>query len=264
MRLEDPPIEYVAAMDAICEKAKAQNCRIWIDSEQQAVQGGIDKWTIPLMRKYNKRGNALVYNTIQAYLKESRTKLKHQLALAAKEDWTLCVKLVRGAYIGTDPRHKIHNTKKDTDESYDGIVADLLAGTNLGFSPEQFPKVQLFIAGHNPDSVGKAMDRIQSLHAQNKLKIVPDFGQLQGMADQVGCRVIQRCAQIEREKESGQSNIVVPRIYKCLTWGTLQECFHYLYRRMVENSGGTDRMKDGLAAYRGELKRRLLRRPVGA
>jgi proline dehydrogenase len=46
-------------------------------------------------------------------------------------------------------------------------------------------------------------------------------------------------------------------VYKCLTWGSVQECMQYLLRRAVENSGGTVRMKDGYAAYLGELKRRM-------
>ena len=146
MRQEIPCPEFVEAMDAICQKAKVKNCRIWIDAEQDAVQGGIDEWTIELMRKYNADGygKALIYNTIQAYLRRSRTKLEEQLKLADKEGWTLAVKLVRGAYIGTDPRKNIHDTKKDTDDSYDGIVRDLLSGVGFGFQG-RIPELQLFI-----------------------------------------------------------------------------------------------------------------------
>ena len=48
------PKAFVKAMDAILQKASAQNCRIWIDAEQQFLQGSIDRWTIDLMRKYNR------------------------------------------------------------------------------------------------------------------------------------------------------------------------------------------------------------------
>ena len=296
----EAPAVFNEAMDAICRKAKARDCRVWIDAEQQIIQGkcyrkhisqlgnttrdnvgpcsrcismhkfgiltdicsigGIDKWTIDLMRKWNTDGNVLVYNTIQSYLKASRTKLKEQLALASKENWTLAVKLVRGAYIATDYRDRIHDTKKDTDESYDGIVRDLLTGSNLGFAEGHFPDVRLFLAGHNPNSVAAALDRIQTLSEQGKLKCVPDFGQLQGMSDELGCKVLKTCAEFERKRESGSSRTVVPRIYKCLTWGSIQECMQYLYRRVVENSGGTDRMKDGLSAYRLELRGRAFGR----
>ena len=78
MKNEDAPQEFVEAMDQICQAARAKNARIWIDAEQQILQTAIDSWTINVMRKYNRDGRVLVYNTIQAYLKSSRDKLKHQ------------------------------------------------------------------------------------------------------------------------------------------------------------------------------------------
>jgi hypothetical protein len=240
-------------MHQICQKAQAQGCRIWVDSEQHAVQTAIDRWAIPFMRKYNTNGSALVYNTLQAYLKHSRSKLHSQLALAQQEGWTLAIKLVRGAYIDSDPRERIHDTKEDTDNSYNSIVHDLLSGgTNLGFTPEEMPKVQLFLAGHNPASVNAAIDLMQSLSSAGKLHIKPEFGQLQGMADELGCSVLQRADGLRE-----QGAVAVPLVYKCLTWGSVQECMQYLLRRAVENSGGTARMKDGYRAYVGELRRRV-------
>lgn len=209
------------------------------------------------MRKYNVSNTALVYNTLQAYLKHSRSKLQAQLTTAKQEGWTLAIKLVRGAYIDSDPREQIHDTKDDTDKSYNGIVHDLLSGSNLGFSPETMPNVQLFLAGHNPASVGTAIDLMQSLSAAGKLKTKPEFGQLQGMADELGCSVLQRADGLRAKEVQGGKSVAVPLVYKCLTWGSVQECMQYLLRRAVENSGGTARMKDGYAAYLGELKRRM-------
>ena len=100
MRNEELPQQFHDSMTAVCEKAKERNCRIIIDAEQSVVQKAIDKLTIDLMRRYNPLdGQALVYNSLQAYLKAAREKLKDQLALANKEGWQLAVKLVRGAYI---------------------------------------------------------------------------------------------------------------------------------------------------------------------
>jgi len=243
-------------MHQICQKAQSQGCRIWIDSEQHAVQTAIDRWAIPFMRAYNTNtdGSALVYNTLQAYLKHSRSKLQSQLALAQQEGWTLAIKLVRGAYIDSDPRERIHDTKEDTDNSYNGIVHDLLSGSpNLGLAPSSpQPNVQLFLAGHNPASVNAAIDLMQTLSSAGKLQIKPEFGQLQGMADELGCSVLQRADGLRE-----QGAVAVPLVYKCLTWGSVQECMQYLLRRAVENSGGTARMKDGYRAYVGELRRRV-------
>nr|POF01395.1 putative proline dehydrogenase, mitochondrial [Quercus suber] len=254
---KEPPQEFLDAIHEICQTAQTRGCRLWIDAEQQVLQQGIDAWTIQLMRHYNKNGRGIVYNTLQAYLKASRKKLKHQLALAEKEGWTLSIKLVRGAYIDNDRRELIHDTKSDTDDSYNAIVRDLLTGTNLGLPEHRVPKAQLFLAGHNPESIAAAWHLIQDLGEQNKLKILPDFGQLQGMGDEIGCRLLQQCEELRTERGPG---VAIPKVYKCLTWGSLQECMQYLFRRAVENRGGTDRMRDGLSAYVGELRRRYLGR----
>ena len=106
--------------------------------------------------------------------------------------------------------------------------------------------------------VGAAIDLMQSLAASGKLKIKPDFGQLQGMADELGCSVLQRADTLrEKARGAGEERVAVPLVYKSLTWGSVQECMQYLLRRAIENSGGTARMKDGYAAYLGELKRRM-------
>ncbi|KAK3711473.1 proline dehydrogenase [Vermiconidia calcicola] len=42
MRQESPSPALGAAMDAICQKAKAQGCKLWIDAEHQNIQAGID------------------------------------------------------------------------------------------------------------------------------------------------------------------------------------------------------------------------------
>lgn len=180
MRQEEPCPAFVAALDAICHKAKQKGCRLWIDAEQQVLQPAIDSWAIDLMRKYNTNGNALVYNTFQAYLKCSRYKLRAHLVLAAEEGWTPAIKLVRGAYINNDHRMGIHDTKEDTDSSYNGIVRDILTRSNLGDFRNGFPKTELFIAGHNPASIASAMNLVSLLHQQDRLRTVPDFGQLQG------------------------------------------------------------------------------------
>ena len=75
------------------------------------------------MRKYNKGapGQAVVYCTYQCYLKAAAQILAEHLSLARKEGFILGVKLVRGAYLASDPRHLLHDTKTDTDMTYDGL-----------------------------------------------------------------------------------------------------------------------------------------------
>ena len=246
-------------MDAIIQKAASQNCRVWIDAEQQVLQPSIDRWTIDLMRKYNRKGEAVLYNTLQAYLKESRKKLEHQLQAAHREGWTLGIKLVRGAYIQNDIRDRIHDTKAQTDESYDSIVRDLLSGSVNGVPQQDFPKMQLFLAGHNAASVSKASDLIRDLQEQGRLKTMPKFGQLQGMADQLGCELLQFGEDMAGAFKSRARPVATPRVYKCLTWGSVQECMQYLVRRAVENRGATGAVADGMPALARELRRRMIK-----
>ena len=246
------------AMDAILQKATDQNCRIWIDAEQQILQHSIDRWTIDLMRKYNRKGKAVLYNTLQAYLKASREKLEHQLQLAHREGWTLAIKLVRGAYIENDIRERIHDTKAQTDDSYNGIVRDLLSGNVKGVPPQDFPPMRLFLAGHNATSVSKASALIRDLEQQGRLKMLPEFGQLQGMADELGCELLQRAEDAARAVGSDAHPLAVPRVYKCLTWGSVEECMQYLVRRAVENHGATGAVKDSMPALARELRRRII------
>ena len=76
------------------------------------------------------------------------------------------------------------------------------------------------------------------------------------MGDHIGCDFLQQCSDM---KSDSPVPVEAPKMYKCLTWGTVGECMQYLVRRAVENQGGTDRMKDGMAAYWAEIKRRVFR-----
>ncbi|KAK4934909.1 proline dehydrogenase [Elasticomyces elasticus] len=257
MQGEEAPPEFIKAMEEICERASLRDCRIWIDSEQQVLQPTIDKWTIPLMRRFNRaETRALIYNTVQAYLKSSREKIQHQLQLAEKEGWRLGVKLVRGAYISNDIRERIHNTKAETDRSYDGIVEDLLRGNFSTGTGQQTTNLDLVLAGHNSATIRKATRLAIDLAAQSSLKAVPEFAQLQGMADDVGCEIVQIAEDLGKSGLPGKV-AYIPRVYKCLTWGSIQECMQYLTRRLVENRGAADRMRGGAAEFRKELYRRM-------
>lgn len=260
MNGDKAPAKFAEAMDAICNQAASQGCRVWIDAEQQAIQPSIDQWTFDLMRRFNKGDQALVYNTVQAYLKSSRDKVQHQLQLAADEGWRSGIKLVRGAYISNDAREKIHDTKAETDKSYNSIVEDLLRGNNFPvFASYPDLKHDLLLAGHNTETVRGAAHLATELAANSELKVVPDFAQLQGMADDIGCELLQIGELAKKTDVASTTFAFVPKVYKCLTWGTIQECMQYLTRRLVENRGAADRMKEGDALLRKELWQRIFR-----
>ncbi|KAJ5993537.1 Proline dehydrogenase [Penicillium sp. IBT 35674x] len=250
------PDVMVKAMDEICIATKGQGSRLWLDAEQQVLQNGLDIWAIDIMRRHNNSDTPLVYNTIQGYLKASKANLDHHITLAAQEGWTLGIKLVRGAYIEHETRSLIHDTKEETDASYD-LIADTMLCQRM---PEEvrdlkFPKAALFLATHNAASAAKAIATHQDLLLAQKSTILLECGQIQGMADELSCELVQN---YERAlKESSAANMSVPKAFKCMAWGSVAECMQYLHRRAIENKGAVERTQHMVDALRRELWRRM-------
>ncbi|KAG9668286.1 proline oxidase Put1, partial [Aureobasidium melanogenum] len=250
----DPPQQLLDAMSAICERAAAQGSRLWIDAEQQVFQPTIDRWTIDMMRRYNTNGEALVSLTLQAYLKSARSTLGKLLQQAHDENWTLGIKLVRGAYIGSETRTLIHDTKTQTDECYNSIAADLLTKSFPGFGKQDFPHVELFLAGHNSDSIRKAYALYQGLLQKGDTPPPIKFGQLLGMADDISCELL---AMGDNATEQVDKKATAPMVYKCMNWGSVRECMHYLVRRATENQSAAQRMQSTVGVMQKELRRRI-------
>lgn len=261
-----PSAELVEAMDAICKQAHVQGSSVWIDAEQQPYQETVNEWATQFMRRWNQNGEAVVYNTIQAYLKASRRFVYQHLREAQAEGWRCAIKLVRGAYIQSDIREGIWDTKPQTDDNYNSIVRDLLTKNFDDIEKAKFPNVQLFIAGHNKESVRLATALVAELVAKGEDVGPVQYGQLAGMADEVSCGLIemkqQALADVSglSEKEVDLRIRAAPQPYKCLIWGSVNDCLHFLMRRAVENATAADRLKDGLGEIRNELKQRMLLR----
>ena len=237
------------ALDEVCQACQKRNARILVDAESQHYQKGIEWTTIALMRKYNSDGHALIFNTYQAYLKSTPQRLGRDLALAAKEGWTAGVKVVRGAYIATDKRSLIHDTKEETDAAYNYIAQSMLRrDEGLVAERGRFPSANLLLATHNKYSALEAL-KLYRERTRAGLPTVPvQFAQLQGMADNVTLSLLQ-------SKEGGEEP---PKVLKCTTWGTMGECLAYLLRRAMENRDAVARTRDEYLALRKELRRRLL------
>ncbi|OJJ88581.1 proline dehydrogenase family protein [Aspergillus glaucus CBS 516.65] len=246
-----PPPQMLEALDEICRRVVQKNARILMDAEQRAFLDGIYSWTLDLMRKYNRDGRTVVYNTYQAYLKATPDVIATHMQAAGSEGFILGLKLVRGAYMGSDPRNLIHDTKEETDTAYDTIVQSVLSRRFMGFGGENakaFPPTDLFLASHNYKSVMAA----HHLHQTRMIAQLPtvnvEYGQLMGMADGVSYGLLQ---------VKGHNNMS-PGVYKCLTWGSLGECLQYLVRRAMENQDAVARTDSEHQALKAEVKRRFL------
>ncbi|KAL2889473.1 Proline dehydrogenase 1, mitochondrial [Ceratocystis lukuohia] len=249
----DPPPELTAAINEICNLAVQRGVRLLFDAEQARLQPGIDKWTLDYMRKYNTGSDdAVIFGTYQAYLKRAPAVLQSHLEIAAKEGFTVGVKLVRGAYLGSDPRHLIHDTKQDTDDCYNALAKAVLRQEWDGpmQSKVPFPKTSMVLASHNADSLRIA----RKLMAQGQAKTPVAFAQLQGMADEVSCELLVPSKDAEVQAAGSK---VTPEVFKYMVWGSTGDCMKYLLRRAYENQDAVQRTLEGRNAMWGELVRRM-------
>ena len=250
----------------ICDLAQARGVRLLFDAEQDAVQRGIDAWTLHFAQRYNRMtlGKAVVYGTYQAYLRSTPTTLARHLALAKREGFTLGVKLVRGAYMGCDPRTLFWGTKEETDKAYNGITEALLKKRWNGVlhpsieepSEKIDSEVAFVLASHNHDSVQKAMAIRKEQTENGEAKIDMVYGQLMGMADEVSCELVM-AAKARGAVPFEKTEWAGPKAYKYIVWGSVGECLKYLIRRAEENRDAVVRAKGTRLALRTELGRRI-------
>ena len=254
------------ATTEICDLAQARGVRLLFDAEQDAIQRGIDEWTIQFARRYNRKtlGKAVVYGTYQAYLRSTPTTLAQHLALAQQEGFTLGVKLVRGAYMGSDPRALFWSSKEETDNTYDGIVEALLKKrwnsvlqpSTKGADDRISSEVAFVLASHNHQSVQKAMAIREDQTEKGDAKIDVAYGQLMGMADEVSCELVM-AAKATGAKPFEKTECAGPKAYKYVVWGSVGECLKYLIRRAEENRDAVVRAKGTRMALRKELGKRI-------
>ncbi|KAI9684165.1 MAG: proline dehydrogenase [Trizodia sp. TS-e1964] len=254
-----PPSKALAeALTDICNAAAKRSIRILFDAEQQAIQTGIDAWILYLAERYNRpaQASARIYGTYQAYLKSTPATLTEHLKRARQGGFALGVKLVRGAYLSSDPRHLIHDTKEHTDDAYDALAASLLQRRwPKGFESKEgeghLPAVDVVIASHNAASVNKAVAlQAEQLRAGAPIVHVV-FAQLMGMADEVSCGLLDTKLDGKRKPDRAA-------VYKCMAWGSVDDCLAYLHRRALENRDALARTRAGRDALAGELWRRII------
>ena len=254
MKANQAPSSFMdKAMREVCDAATAKGVRLLPSAEETNTLAAYHSWTLNMQRRYNTATNGMViYNTYQAYLRSCAETVTEHLNDAKKHGYTLGVKLVRGAYLGSEPQGTIFGSKEDSDASYDWIASSLIKQEYTGVS-EDFPQVDVVLATHNAVSVRKAQAlRTQQLLAKEKT-IPLVYAQLQGMADEVSCELIQA------GKANGVDGHVVdvPKAFKLTTWGSMTQCLNYLLRRAAENKDAAGRTMESKAAMAGELRRRF-------
>lgn len=253
--------ELVKNCESVCDIVVAENRRlkekypdrqapfvvVVVDAERNDLQQGVYKLQRDLMAKYNRSsvadakpslGDACIVGTVQMYLKESSSILALDDELARKGNYVLGWKLVRGAYIHSEPnRGVIHDTKKDTDMNYDAGISKTIANMN-----SENPTVgHLVVASHNGKTQLNATQLLEQLGTGERAQRVRSnvvLGQLLGMADNITYDLIK--------------NHNVKNIIKYVPWGPPLETKEYLLRRLEEN-GDAVRADSGWPLVKGIL-----------
>lgn len=249
------PTQMESALLDICDEAIGRRVNVFLDAEQHHVQPGIDKVALDLMRCYNRGDVAVVFNTYQAYLKSTSVTLFNHLHFAKQAGFVIGIKLVRGAYMSTEPRRLIHDSKAETDASYDLIAESLIQGQYADWNQDESfisPKLQLFLATHNRNSTLKAQEMQLSRTKAGLPRIPVQYGQLLGMADEVSFALLQL-----NKQDIQNEGWATSEVYKCLTWGTIGDCIFYLLRRANENKDAVSRTQAEYNALKREVVRRI-------
>lgn len=246
------------AMEELCEASSSKGVLLLPAAEPQNANAAVDAWTQMLAQKYNK-GEAIVYNTFQCYLKASGRYVAEHLAHAEKHGYTLGVKLVRGAYMATEQRDLIWATAQETHHCYDTLTKNVLLRTWGELMPApskdtKFPRADLVLATHNQESVQAAQAIRNAQLSKGEELTTLAYAQLQGMADEISCRLLQSSKAFS---DDGMQAVDAPRVFKYVPWGTTSQCLHYLLRRADENKDAMNRTVDTRKAMAKELWRRV-------
>ncbi|KAF9487221.1 FAD-linked oxidoreductase [Pleurotus eryngii] len=135
----------------ICQRAQERGVRVIIDAEYSWYQPAIDALALSLTRQFNKLPDSksgsstssvlpLVYGTYQAYLRRTPEHLKLSLLDSQKHNYSLGVKLVRGAY---HPHELAAHQSRQKRPGDDGSVSKSGAhhDQSLSISPDPHPPV---------------------------------------------------------------------------------------------------------------------------
>ncbi|KAI5367137.1 putative proline dehydrogenase domain, proline oxidase family, FAD-linked oxidoreductase [Septoria linicola] len=255
---QDPSADMAAAMHAVSQAAAAKDIGLLPSAEETWNLQGFQNWSLLMQREYNTKGKSVVYTTYQMYLKQMPEILSKHLEIAKAEGFTLGAKLVRGAYLATEPRHLIHDTIQDTHNAYDSATAALINRSYDAFlrpatvGQSAFPDLNVVVASHNASTVEKAQ-ALRQEQARNGQALTPMvYAQLQGMADEVSCKMLANAKAAESDPSA-----VREKVFKLTVWGTMHEALNYLLRRAAENKDAASRTGETRAAMGAELVRRM-------
>ena len=173
-----------------------------------------------------------IYGTIQFYRKDSHQQLDNLIKESQAWGYVPGVKLVRGAYIHDEilanNRELLHDTKEDTDISYNTAVTKCLQNIN---------NMAVCFAGHNMESVQHIL---REMHRFS----IPDYCENIILAQMLGMR------------NDITFNLEGVNVSQFISYGRKKHLVSFLVRRGIENSSSLSGANDELELTSKEIKRR--------
>ncbi|XP_077169881.1 hydroxyproline dehydrogenase [Paroedura picta] len=236
----------LSRLRAVAEHAVKEKVRVLVDAEYTYINPALSLVTIAMMAAWNTQA-PWIWNTYQAYLKDTLKRLSQDVALAERLGVCFGVKLVRGAYMvkerqwarETGSPERVQPTWEATNESYTRCLDFALDRASRARG-----RFELIVATHNKASVEHAVQRMKEMDI-NKEDGPVCFGQLLGMCDHVSLPL-------------GHAGYAV---YKSIPYGSVEEVIPYLIRRAHENQSVLQGIREERDLLRSELWRRILRKP---
>nr|XP_031312750.1 hydroxyproline dehydrogenase isoform X2 [Camelus dromedarius] len=240
-----------ASLSRLHQRARAQHVRLLVDAEYTSLNPALSLLVAALAVRWNspREGGPWVWNTYQAYLKDTYERLRQDAEAADRAGLAFGVKLVRGAYLDKEREvARLQGTEDPTQPDYEATNQSYSHCLELMLThvSHRGPTCHLMVASHNEESVRQATKRIWELGIPLDGPVC--FGQLLGMCDHVSLAL-------------GQAGYAV---YKSIPYGSLEEVIPYLIRRAQENRSVLQGARREQELLSQELRWRLLGRGLRA
>lgn len=231
--------KFLRRIDALCFAASQNRVIVYFDAEDRFMQDIFDRVVELMMEKYNKQ-EAVIYNTLQMYLTDRLSYLKHLLEDSKNKNYCPGVKLVRGAYAEKEREaallenktSPVYPTKEQTDLAFNEALEMCL---------KNHERVYTCVASHNEVSTQLAISLINRYNITDHYSKVK-FSQLYGMRDNLTFNL----------GAMGYNSS------KYLPYGEVKKAIPYLIRRAEENSSIGPQLVEELTRLENEIHRRKM------